>query len=165
MPEAQVKIRLPYAEQIHGVINAHLRTSERAVWEADGRSEDGFTMAYHCGGRQLSAFGLKLPLSDPKFIEFDLFDECPAKLPVRLTITIRPSPQTIVLTLAFACPPVYPYPTSRYRDWVQKAKKAIDGWLAQIASAESSELADYLQEFYCLAERPEVTLRIDGDAK
>jgi hypothetical protein len=77
-----------------------------------------------------------------------------------LKIVMRPSPQSVLLSLCFYCRSAYPVQSGRTADRVAADQQTIDRWFGEIAAADIQGLADYLQEFYSLPDAPELILPV-----
>ena len=82
-----------------------------------------------------------------------------AHFPMLLKIVIRPSPQSVVMYLSFSSRSAYPA-SGRTAERIAADQKMIDRWFAEIAGADTRGLVEYIQEFYSLADTPELILPV-----
>jgi hypothetical protein len=162
MTEMQAQIRLSYVQRIESVIDAYFRTSPHGEWAVDGgiRAES-FVMRYRRGDRSwMGVFGFGGRWLEYEYVYPSILAKGRAQFPMLLKIVVRPSPQSLVLFLTFNCRSAYPVQSGRTADRVEADQKIIDRWFGEIVSADTQGLVEYLQEFYCLADAPELTLPI-----
>jgi hypothetical protein len=136
--EWEFSMEIPNFEKVHNVLHAFLRTSEHGEWvQDDSEKADPFVLYYRRGLWKKSFFGF-----GGRLVPLDYRDARQA--PVRLTLTLRPSPQDVSISV-------------RYRfctNWT--ISKKMEQAIANNVASEVRGLASYLKKFYELPALPDV---------
>ncbi|MBS0209597.1 MAG: hypothetical protein JSS27_11660 [Planctomycetes bacterium] len=138
--EWQHAFTIPFADNVHDVLKAFLRTSIQGEWRFDESAEiDNFVLHLRRGKWKKSLFGglsPAFPTNDPK------------ATPMTLRITLRPTSSEVLIRL---------YHWFHYNFVEQSQRTAeMEKWYGNYVSREVAELARYLRDFYRLPELPEI---------
>jgi len=121
-----VNFSIPRTEDLHSVLLAFFRTSDFGGWQVDdSKQNDIFVLNFRREKNKTRSVNV-------------------AKIPMRLQVTLRPSPRHVKVGLEF----LFESPNNRLESSRKLAADHID--------KEANSLLWYLQEFYGLAETPMV---------
>jgi hypothetical protein len=138
------KLLIPPVEGIHQALAAFLQTSDQGRWSIDDQeTSTPFAMLFRRGSWQVQAkwFGGATTLSPLTGEPDGLGGVMSRTKPMRLEVTVRPSPDDIQIGLRHSvC-----YPEHAYQ--VMSIAERREYWLPVI-EAEVSELRAYLRKFY-----------------
>jgi hypothetical protein len=136
-------IVLPLLADIHQTLVAFLATSEQGTWQVDPQvPSTPYALHFLRGNWGRAWFGLSSTLS-PKVCDVDATGHnIAATRPMKLKITVRPSPSDIRISLLF-----YVFSMVAYDDNQQH----VDYWAGRITK-EVKELSEYLRKCYGLPE-------------
>lgn len=140
MRELKFSLRIPNVENVHTVLHAFLRTCKDGEWlQEESEKTDPFVLCYRRGSWKKSFLGLgKRLVPDQEFTR-------PQDAPMRLTVSLRPSPEEVDVGL-------------RYQSHMVESifRKKMDRSIEEVVRSEVSDLASYLRKFYELPALPDL---------
>lgn len=146
MPQWTFNLSIPYVENIHPAIVAHLRTSALGEWRISANyKSDPFVLYFERGKPciRFAFFSGKPIVSEPILT----YSHVPSEdLFVKLRIVLRPSPKRIAMSLCFYLPPIEPP-----RDAKETGQRVTD-----LLHREVSALAEYFRELFDLDAPPAI---------
>jgi hypothetical protein len=134
------RLHIPLTDDVHKLVHAFFRTSEAGEWKQDEEEpSDALVMRYRRGkwARSLMGMGNRL---NPCSVNVASASDAP----LRLTVTLRPSPNEVRVGLRYLL------------HWPFSVPKRIELDVANIVAAEARALAEYMQRCYGLPALPEI---------
>jgi len=130
-------ITIPFDEGVHNVVHAFLRTSEWGEWIADETAQsDPFVLKYRRGLWRRSLLG-SLGLG-PRLVHRDWISQGKRAAPMRLTVTLRPSPRDVQIIVRHyfdaGCAPFFTKAASYFSEWVHTEVNGLAYYLAKVYS-------------------------------
>jgi hypothetical protein len=140
-------IVLPMVNDIHQTLVSFLSTSERGTWRVDEQvASTPYVLHFMRGKWRRAWFGLGSTLQ-PGLCDIDSKGfNVPETRPMKLRITIRPSPEEIRLSLLFSVFSLAAYGREDHR-------RHVSYWADRV-SQELGDLSEYLRTCYRLLEPP-----------
>lgn len=138
-------IVLPPALDVHQTVVAFLATSEHGIWKIDSQAQSTpYVLHFLRGNWKKAWFGLSSRLS-PEFCDVDVRGHnVPDTRPMKLRITLRPSPSDVRLSMLFSVFNVFSYE-------YEKNQGFVEYWTDRVAK-EVKDLSEYLRKSYGLPE-------------